>query len=124
MPIRPNLLFVYANGLRYDASGFNGNELAYTPCLDAFARESICFENAVSGQPLETPFAAALFTGKYSVETGAVINELRISTEHVTFADVLGNNGYDTLFFGRWHLYAAQLGHYYNTKNAKINSKF
>lgn len=120
MPIRPNLLFVYANGLRYDASGFNGNELAYTPCLDAFARESICFENAVSGQPLETPFAAALFTGKYSVETGAVINELRISTEHVTFADVLGNNGYDTLFFGRWHLYAAQLGHYYNTKNSYV----
>lgn len=120
MPTRPNLLFVYANGLRYDAPGFNGNESAYTPCLDAFAGESICFDNAVSGQPLETPFAAALFTGKYSVETGAVINELRLSTEHVTFADVLGKNGYDTLFFGRWHLYAAQLGHYYNTKNSYV----
>ncbi len=120
VPTKPNLLFVYVNGMRYDALGFNGNPLAFTPCLDGFAGESMCFDNAVSGQPLETPFAAALFTGKYSVETGAVINGLRISTEHVTFADVLGGSGYDTLFFGRWHLYAAQLGHYGNTKNSYV----
>ncbi len=120
MAKKPNLLFVYVNGMRYDASGFNGNALARTPNLDIFAKESMCFDNAVSGQPLETPFAAALFTGKYSVETGAVINELRLSPKHVTFADVLGENGYDTLFFGRWHLYAAQLGHYYNTRNSYV----
>ncbi len=120
MAKKPNLLFVYVNGMRYDSLGFNGSALARTPNLDNFAKESMCFDNAVSGQPLETPFAAALFTGKYSVETGAVINELRLSPKYVTFADVLGENGYDTLFFGRWHLYSAQLGHYYNTRNSYV----
>lgn len=117
---KPNLLFIYADGLRYDALGCNGNSSAYTPCLDALAGESVVFDNAVSGHPLETPYAASLFTGKYSVETGAVINELRLPHAHVTFADVLTENGYEASFFGRWHLYAAQLGHYFNTKNSFV----
>lgn len=120
MQERPNLLFIYTNSMRYDGVGFNGNTNAYTPCLDALFRDGVVFDNAVSGQPLETPFAAALYTGKYSVETGAVINEVRLSPNHATFAGTLAENGYDTLFFGRWHLYAAQLGHYNNVKNSYV----
>lgn len=120
MTNRPNLLFIYTNGLRADALGFCGNDLAYTPYIDAFAKDCVRFTNAVSAQPLETPYAASLFTGKYSVETGAVINEVRLSPDENVFGKVLSKNGYDTLFYGRWHLYAAQLGHYFNTKNSYV----
>ena len=117
---KPNLIYVFADQLRYDALGFNGNENAITPELDALSEECLCLDNAVSGHPVCAPYRASLFTGKYTTSTGMVINELRINPEHETIAEVFNASGYETCYIGKWHLYANQLGHHYDVKNSFI----
>ena len=115
-----NLIYVFADQLRYDALGCNGNSRAITPFLDSFSEECLVPENAVSGHPVCAPYRATLFTGKHTTSTGMVINEIRMGTNHRTFADVLNSSGYETCYIGKWHLYAAQLGRHYKTRNSYI----
>lgn len=50
-----------------------------------------------------------------------VINEIRLNPEdHHTFAQVLNENGYETAYIGKWHMYAAELGNHYDPKNSYI----
>lgn len=49
-----------------------------------------------------------------------VINEIRMNPRHKCFAHVLNEAGYDSSYIGKWHLYAAQLGHHYDPKNSFV----
>ena len=86
---RPNLIYVFADQLRYSSVGYAGDSQAITPAIDRLATESTSFCNAVSGHPISAPYRASLLTGKYSTSTGMVINELRINPKHECFAHVL-----------------------------------
>lgn len=80
MAKRPNLIYVFADQLRFSSVGFNGDEYAHTPFLDSFSDACVNMENAVSGHPVCAPYRASLLTGKYTTGgTGMVINELRIN---------------------------------------------
>ncbi|MGC8971268.1 MAG: sulfatase family protein [bacterium] len=117
---RPNLVYVFADQLRYDACGFTGNSKAKTPNIDKLAKEGVTLTNAVSGHPVCAPYRASLFTGKYTTSTGMVINELRINPNHRCFAHILTENGYETAYIGKWHLWANQLGNHYDPKNSFV----
>ena len=117
---RPNLIYVFADQLRWASVGYNGDALAETPNIDAMAKESADITNAVSGHPVCAPYRASLLTGKYTTSTGMVINEIRMNPHHRTFAHVLNDAGYDSSYIGKWHLYAARLGHHYDTENSFI----
>lgn len=117
---KPNLIYVFADQLRYFSLGYTGDENALTPNIDALCKESTDLCQAVSGHPVCAPYRASLFTGKYTTSTGMVINEIRMNTRHHTFADVLNENGYETAYIGKWHMYAAQLGNHYDAKNSYI----
>jgi arylsulfatase A-like enzyme len=118
--IKPNLIYVFADQLRYQSIGYSGDTIAKTPNIDALCEESTNLCQAVSGHPVCAPYRASLFTGKYTTSTGMVINEIRMNTNHHTFADVLGENGYHTAYIGKWHLYAAELGNHYDPVNSYI----
>lgn len=119
MTTQPNLIFIFADQLRYQSCGYAGDEKAQTPHIDHFASQSVNFVNAVSGHPMCAPYRASLFTGKYSSSTGMVINELRLNPEHHTcFGQVLTQRGYETYYIGKWHLWANQLGHHDDPKNS------
>ena len=49
---------------------------------------------------------ASLFTGKYTSSTGMVINELRLNPNHRAIGHLLNENGYQTAYIGKWHLYS------------------
>lgn len=117
---KTNLIYVFADQLRYFSLGYAGDENALTPNIDALCRESTDLCQAVSGHPVCAPYRASLFTGKYTTSTGMVINEIRMNTRHHTFADVLNENGYETAYIGKWHMYAAELGNHYDVKNSYI----
>ncbi len=120
---QPNLIYIFADQLRYSSVGYNGDEYAYTPNIDDLSRESEILDNAVSGHPVCAPYRASLLTGDYTVGangTGMVINEIRINPAHETIADIFNENGYDTCYIGKWHMYAAQLGHHFDVKNSYI----
>ncbi len=117
---RPNLIYVFADQLRARSCGYAGDARARTPNLDAFAAQSRNFTNAVSGHPVCAPYRASLLTGKYTTGTGMVINELRINPNQRCFAHVLTDAGYETAYIGKWHLWANELGHHDDPKNAYI----
>jgi arylsulfatase A-like enzyme len=108
---QPNLLYVFADQLRYASCGFAGESRARTPVIDGLARRGVSFCNATSCHPLCAPYRASLFTGKYSSSTGMVINELRMNPNHTCFGHVLHAAGYDTAYIGKWHLWANSPDH-------------
>lgn len=115
---QPNLIYIFADQLRYQSVGYVGDERAKTPNIDKLASQSINLKNCVSGSPMCAPYRASLFTGKYSSSTGMVINELRMNPNHECFGHVLHANDYDTYYIGKWHLWANELGNHDDPKNS------
>ena len=79
---QPNLIFVFADQLRYSSCGYAGDPLAHTPNIDRLAAQGTSFSNAVSSTPVCSAYRASLLTGKYTTSTGMAINELRLSPDH------------------------------------------
>lgn len=117
---RPNLVYVFADQLRYQSMGFAGDEKAITPHIDRFAGEGVNFTNAVASSPVCTAYRASLLTGKYTTSHGMVINELRISPRQRCFGHVLTDADYRTAYIGKWHLYANELGHHDDPRNSFV----
>ena len=117
---RPNLIFVFADQLRYSSCGYAGDARAHTPHIDRLAAQGVSFANCVSSTPVCSAFRASLFTGKYTTSHGIVINELRLSPDHECFGHVLTRAGYRTGTIGKWHLWANQLGHHDDDRNGFI----
>ena len=117
---KPNIIFVFADQLRYQSCGFGGDNSAITPNLDKFANNGINLTQAVSSMPVCSAFRASLLTGKYTTSTGMVINELRMNTNHKSIAHCLTEAGYSTGYIGKWHLYSNQLGNHEDVNNSHI----
>lgn len=64
MSAPPNILFLLADQLRYDALSAVTPSLATTPALDRIAAEGLRVEYAVSSTPTCTPARAAILTGR------------------------------------------------------------
>lgn len=101
---RPNILIIYPDQMRYDAMGCAGNPVVKTPQIDRLAYEGVRFEEAYVATPMCTPFRSSLHTGKYSHSTGAYSNHHPIFDGHVSLADRLSAEGYQTGYIGKWHL--------------------
>lgn len=117
---KPNLIYVFADQLRWASVGYNGDPRQLTPNIDALQRQSLDLCNAVSGHPVCAPYRASLLTGKYTTSTGMVINEIRLHPDHRSFAHVLGDAGYENAYIGKWHLYANEWGNHLDSKNSFI----
>lgn len=110
MPARPNLLWIVTTQWRAQACGYAGDPNARTPCLDALAAQSVDYAQAVTPHPFG-PFArAALLTGVPSPENGVRDYFDPLPAESRTIAHALADRGYDTAFFGKWHLAARDPG--------------
>jgi arylsulfatase A-like enzyme len=101
---RPNILFVFADQLRYDSLACNGNLVVQTPNIDRLAREGVSFDRAYSSCPICSPYRGQLLTGNYSHVNGVVCNEYRLFDGQRTLAHRLGDQGYRTAYVGKWHL--------------------
>jgi arylsulfatase A-like enzyme len=101
---KPNILFVFADQLRYDSLACNGNQVVQTPTFDRIASEGLCFDQAFSSCPLCSPYRGQLMTGMYSHANGVVCNEYRLFDNQVTIAHLLKEKGYNTAYVGKWHL--------------------
>ena len=103
---KPNVLFIFADQWRAQATGYAGdpNLQEKTPNLDALAKEGVNFTHAVSGMPVCTPFRASLMTGQYAQTHGLFLNDVQLPDEARTVAEVYKDAGYATGFIGKWHL--------------------
>ncbi|MHC4445006.1 MAG: sulfatase family protein [Planctomycetota bacterium] len=101
---KPNIIFVFADQLRYTAVGSSGNKIVRTPHLDRMAEEGLVFDNAFANHPLCSPYRANLITGKYGFANGVPDNEYLLWDNQVTIAHALKKGGYNTGYVGKWHL--------------------
>ena len=103
---RPNIILVITDDQGYGDIGAHGNSMIQTPNLDALHAESVRFTN-FHVDPTCSPTRSALVTGRYSSRTGVwhtIMGRSIVHRDETTFADVLGDAGYATGFFGKWHL--------------------
>jgi arylsulfatase A-like enzyme len=101
---KPNIVYILTDQWRGSALGYAGNPDVKTPNLDAFAKESVNFTNAVSVTPVCTPHRAALLTGKFPTTTGMFLNDLNLPADEITMAEIFKKEGYNTAYWGKWHL--------------------
>lgn len=100
---RPNLIWILSDQHRAQAMGCTGDPNACTPNLDRMFEEGMSFSRAVSGSPLCVPFRGALITGRYPHRCAPGLGH-RLPPEMPTIATVFNQHGYDTAYFGKWHL--------------------
>lgn len=109
-PVRPNVLLIISDQLRRSALGCYGDPNVSTPAIDSLAGSGVRFENASSTYPVCVPFRFSLMTGQYAHTRFIPSIEWRMSPAERTLADEFNEAGYDTAFFGKWHLYGG-FGH-------------
>ena len=101
---KPNIVFIFADQMRASAMGAMGNPVVKTPNLDRLAKQGLLLTNAISLQPVCSPFRAQLMTGRYGHTTGVNENNIKLPNSEITIAEVLKDDGYATGYIGKWHL--------------------
>jgi len=97
MKQRPNILLIVLDATRFDYLSTYGYPRKNTPNLDRLAQDGILFERAFASAPWTPPSHASLFTGTYPSRHGVDVNEnLYLSKENRTIAEILSENGYRT----------------------------
>lgn len=123
----PNVLIVLSDAHRASSTGCYGESQIHTPRFDAFAREGLLLDTAVSTTPLCRPFRASLMTGAYAHHHGMFNNSPprvpagnpRRTSEHnfgvdefdqwrpknlPTLGETFARAGYRCGYVGKWHL--------------------
>jgi len=118
----PNILLIMADDLGWMDLHCQGNERLVTPALDQLASDGVRFTNAYAAAPVCSPTRAALMTGKAPARLGInnhisgrdfvpdkakwlpAPNVRFLDTGEITVAEELKAAGYQTAFFGKWHL--------------------
>ena len=101
---QPNVIFVFGDQWRAQATGYAGNPNVQTPNLDDLSKGSVNFTNAVSGCPVCSPYRASLLTGQYPLTHGVFVNDVYLKDEAVSLAEAFSDGGYDTAYIGKWHV--------------------
>ena len=100
---RPNILWIFGDQHRAQALSCHGDPNVNTPNIDRLAAEGIDAECAYSGFPLCCPARGSLLTGRFAhhVVRG---HQLPLPDGQRTLAHSFEENGYETAWFGKWHL--------------------
>lgn len=121
---RPNVLFILVDDLGYADLGYTGSTSYETPNIDALAANGMIFTNAYAASPVCSPTRAAILTGKYPArinltdyipgnrhwgphadqQLASQPFKLQLDLEEYTIAEAFKDNGYNTMFAGKWHL--------------------
>lgn len=103
---------VIADGMQADAIA---GDHCSTPHLSRLAERGVTFANAHTTCPTCSPARASLMTGLLphnhgvlEVEHGRDPDQSNLRTQHPHFAQRLSENGYDTAYFGKWHIERSQ----------------
>ena len=81
-----------------------GHPYLQTPHLDRLARGGVHCRNAFVTTSLCSPSRASILTGLYAHAHGVVDNYNPVRTDLVFFPQLLQRAGYETAFFGKWHM--------------------
>jgi len=110
---KPNFLIVVCDQMVMDAIGayrrhFNDRSwLCHwvdTPNLDELVGSGVSFMESHSTNPVCCPARSSMFTGRYAVETGVVINNIGIDESMPNMGQWFEqHSNYDRIYCGKWH---------------------
>lgn len=105
---KPNIVLIISDYMGYSDTEPYGASDIRTPSISRLAAEGVKFTNFYAAAPVCGPARAALYTGRYPAAIGF---ETNIATEDdgldpaiPTLSRWLGDAGYKTALFGKWHL--------------------
>jgi len=81
-PRRPNIIFLLADDMRWDAMGCMGNRFVRTPHLDRLAAQGVLFENAFVTMSICAPNRACVLAGQHQRTTSIKNGRLAMATRH------------------------------------------
>jgi N-acetylglucosamine-6-sulfatase len=99
-----NVVLILVDDLRFDAMGFMDHPFLKTPNLDRLAREGTHFSAAYVTTSLCSPSRASILTGQYAHTHKVINNQDPYVPGTVFFPQYLQGTGYETAFFGKWHM--------------------
>jgi arylsulfatase A-like enzyme len=110
---KPNLLIVVCDQMTNDIISayrkhFDHNSWlchwVETPNLDELAHNGVSFTESYSTNPVCCPARSSLFTGRYSLETGVVTNNIGIDKSVPNMGQWFEQHSdYDRVYCGKWH---------------------
>ena len=84
--------------------GFRGHPWSETPGFDRLAKGGAHFPKAMGTTSHCSPSRASILTGLYAHKHRVVDNYNPVSPDLVFFPQLLQEAGYETAFFGKWHM--------------------
>lgn len=100
---RPNFIIVMTDDQGYGDVGYMGNDLIKTPNLDNLSETGLRLDRFYTA-PVCSPTRASVLTGRYPTRSGVFSWGHALRPQEESIANVLKNAGYQTGFFGKWHL--------------------
>ena len=101
---RPNIIFILSDDHAAHALGCYGSRINRTPNLDRIAEGGMRFDNCFCTNSICTPSRATILTGTYNHVNGVTTLATKMDNQLLTFPRALGESGYQTAVFGKWHL--------------------
>ena len=126
--VPPNIVFIFADDLGWQETGFSGSDFLETPHLDRLAREGLVFRQAYASAGNCQPSRASMFSGQYTPRHGVyavnstvrgprdlmrlvpVPNRPNVPSATVMLGESLKAAGYATGLFGKSHLKMSEDG--------------
>jgi N-acetylglucosamine-6-sulfatase len=100
-----NVVFILTDDHRYDFMGFTGKlPWLKTPNMDRLYKGGAWFKNAFVTTSLCSPSRASILTGAFSHVHTIVDNSAPEPPGNIYFPQYLQKAGYQTAFFGKWHM--------------------
>lgn len=100
---RPNFVIVMTDDQGYGDIGYLGNDKVKTPNLDNMAQHSLRLDRFYTA-PVCSPTRASVLTGRYPTRAGVFSWGHALRPQEKSFVEILKKYGYQTGFFGKWHL--------------------
>lgn len=101
---RLNFVVLLADDVRHGSLSAAGHPLLSTPHLDRLATRGVRFANAFVTTSLCSPSRASFLTGLPARSHGVIDNDAPLPADLDTYASLLLAAGYDTAYFGKWHM--------------------
>ncbi|MBI2947250.1 MAG: sulfatase-like hydrolase/transferase [Verrucomicrobia bacterium] len=128
----PDIAIFLTDQQRADALGLV-DPTFHTPAMDQLARDGVRFTRAFCATPQCSPARAALLTGKYPHRVGVMGN---VGTNPIpagmspaldpaipSLGKIFAAAGYETAYFGKWHLGRTPRDHGFQTSGAERNDE-
>ncbi|MDX2156723.1 MAG: alkaline phosphatase family protein [Hyphomicrobiaceae bacterium] len=103
MSVKPNILFIMADQLRWDYLGASSHPSIETPNLDRLATKGVRLTRAFVQSPVCGGSRMSFYSGRYNITHGATYNNFPLRIDEKTIGDYLRPQGYRVVLVGKTH---------------------